>query len=62
MTRALGGEPATAHHGHTGYPADPAEALRRVQRGLPTYWPTAPALVDQRPYRAFADSRGPNSE
>jgi hypothetical protein len=49
-------------HGHVGWPVDPDEALDRIQRGLPVYWPTHPLPLDQAPYVEFAAKRGPNSE
>ena len=60
--RTFSGGPSTEHHGHTGYPVDVEDVLERTRRGLPVYWPTDPVSVDQRPYRAFAAERGPNSE
>ncbi|MGZ4524216.1 MAG: hypothetical protein ACXVXO_12500 [Mycobacteriaceae bacterium] len=48
--------------GHVGWPVDPAEALERIKRGLPVYWPRDPKTVDQTPYRTFAATRGSNSE
>ena len=42
--------------GHTGWPQPQhvSVVLERVKRGLPVYWPTMPADIDQTPYRAFA--------
>lgn len=48
--------------GHAGWPTTDASRLERARQGLPVYWPTDPVRIDQRPYRAFAAKRGPNSE
>lgn len=44
---------------HVGHPTDPADALNRIARGLPVYLPTHPVPTDQRPYIAYAQTRGP---
>jgi len=57
--RTLNGEPATADHGHTGWPARASDMLHRVSKGLPAYCPTDPVSINQKPYRDFAATRGP---
>ena len=47
--------------GHVGVPIDPDDALDRIKRGLPVYWPTHPLPIEQGPYKRFAAARGPNS-
>lgn len=49
-------------HWHVGWPVDEAEALERVKRGLPVYWPGDPKPICQTPYIEFSEKRGPNSE
>jgi len=59
--RTFTGEASTPDHGHTGWPPDPEIALHRLRKGLPAYWPTDPTTIDQRPYAAFAATRGANT-
>ena len=47
---------------HVGHPVDEVDAADRARRGLPVYRPTHPVTLDQRPYLAFAATRGPNSQ
>jgi len=57
----FGGEPSTPAHGHAGWPPDPDDALDRMRRGLPVYWPTKPVTIDQTEHLRFAAEKGPNS-
>ena len=42
-------------HYHVGWPPrDVQHILDRVKRGLPVYWPTMPADIDQTEYLRFA--------
>jgi len=42
-------------HWHVGWPPrDVQQILDRVKRGLPVYWPTMPADIDQTEYLRFA--------
>lgn len=60
--RSMDGSEPTDDYGHVGYPQKVSDVLDRTRRGLPVYWPTDPVSVDQRPYFAFAQLRGPNSD
>lgn len=57
-----GSTPDGDNWSHVGWPVDPDEALDRIKRGLPVYWPGDPRAIDQRPYVRFSETRGPNSE
>lgn len=52
----------TDEWGHVGWPTDTHDALDRIARGLPVYWPTDPKPIHQTPYIAFSERRGPNSD
>lgn len=58
----FGGETATEHHGHDGWPVSDQKILKAVKEGRKPYTPTHPVSIDQRPYREFAAKRGKNSE
>lgn len=60
--RTFSGGPPTEYHGHTGWPVDEEDARQRQIKGLPAYRPADPVSIDQRPYREFAELRGPNDE
>jgi hypothetical protein len=56
------GGPLPEGWGHVGWPVNVDDVLARTRRGLPSYWPTHPVAIDQRPYVEFAAARGPNSQ
>lgn len=56
-----GSEPGPTH-GHVGWPIKWGDIADRITRGLPVYVPTDPRSIDQAPYIAFSEKRGPNSD
>lgn len=38
---------------HVGWPPDLDDVLDRVRRGLPSYWPTNPAMSNQTRYLEY---------